>query len=102
MLKYISLAICTLFWIIFPIIAQLGGMGVFTEYIDVDEFGESIEKPTIVTFGNKLIDGIGFYFKILTFSLPNAPILVSFIVWGMLVVTILSIILLISEFVSIG
>lgn len=86
--KYWVVAIFTCFWIILPHLFLLVGLPAI-EKTSIEQL-TTIENPTIA---NALFVGVNwfaFYFKMITFKLPDAPPVVSIILIMLLVVNVLA------------
>lgn len=77
--KYTVLAIVTLFWIIAPFVFMLLGITGWS-YLDVQELTQ-LENPTVLNVTYVFINWFGFFFRVLTFSLPNVPLLVEILLF---------------------
>lgn len=89
--KYITLGIVGVFWLLVPFIAQIAGVTQFS-YAIANDFTSGVAKPEGIEIINAFVNWIGFYFRALTFSLPNAPLFIGIFIWILLIVTVLSIV----------
>lgn len=86
--KYITLGIITMFWILIPHIFLFAGRPAI-EKTSVQELTE-IKEPTILNLTFIFVNWFAFYFRLVTFSLPNVTAVVKVSLLAMVVMTGLS------------
>lgn len=90
MSKYITLGIVVCFWFILPFI--LSFVGIYS--IEKEDFAEiqGIDEPTETNFVYQFVNYLGYFFRILTFSLPNAPRVIKWILFMFIPISVLALI----------
>jgi len=90
MSKYITIGTMAGFWFLLPFAMRFTGLTGYS-FIALEEL-QSFASPSIANYLFIFIEWVSFYFRILTLSLPDAPIIISLFLFICLIGTGLAII----------